>query len=167
VVDLATGEIRQAHIFVAVLGASSYASGRAAGYTYAEAQWAQDLPNWIGGHVRALAFFGGVPEIIVPDNTTTGVTHPSRYEPDLNPTYQDLAARPSRARKHYEAVVIPARVRKPRDKAKVEVGIQVVERWIPRTGPRAGWPVCGTALSSVWSSSIGPSTNCWKISTIG
>ncbi len=115
VVDLPTGEIRQASIFVAVLGASSY--------TYAEAQWAQDLPNWIRGHMRALAFFGGVPEIIVPDNTTTGVKHPSYYEPDLNPTYQDMA-------EHFNAVVIPARVRKPRDKAKVEVGIQVVERWI-------------------------------------
>lgn len=88
VLDRQTGEIQEAHIFVATLGASSY--------TYAEAQWAEDLPNWIGGHVRALAFFGGVPEIIVPDNTKTGVKNPSRYEPDLNPTYQDLAACPGR-----------------------------------------------------------------------
>ncbi len=115
VVGLPTGEIRQAHIFVAVLGASSY--------TYAEAQWAEDLPNWIRGHVRSLDFFGGVPEIIVPDNTTTGVKHPSYYEPDLNPTYLDMA-------EQYGAVVIPARVGKPKDKAKVEVGVQVVERWI-------------------------------------
>ena len=114
-IDPETGEIREAHIFVATLGASNY--------TYTEAQWTQELSNWIGGHVRAFAFFGGVPEIVVPDNTKTGVKHPSRYEPDLNPTYQDMA-------EHYGVVVIPARVRKPKDKAKVEVGVQVVERWI-------------------------------------
>jgi len=115
IVDQETGEIRQAHIFVAVLGASNY--------SYAEAQWAEDLPNWIGGHVRALDFFGGVPEIIIPDNPKVGVKHPSRYEPDINPTYQDMA-------EHYNTVVLPARVRRPKDKAKVEVGVQVVERWI-------------------------------------
>jgi len=115
VVDPHTGEIRQAQIFVATLGASNY--------TYAEAQWSQDLPNWIGGHVRAFSFLGGVPEIVVPDNLKAGVKHPCRYEPDLNPTYQDLA-------QHYGTVVIPARVRKPKDKAKVEVSVQAVERWI-------------------------------------
>lgn len=115
VVDPKTGEIHQAHVFVATLGASSY--------TYAEAQRAEDLPNWIGGHVRALAFFGGVTEIVVPDNPKVGVKHPSRYEPDLNPTYQDMA-------QHYDTVVLPARVRKPKDKAKVEAGVLVVERWI-------------------------------------
>jgi transposase len=115
VVDPDTGEIRQAQIFVGVLGASNY--------TYAEAHWSQDLPNWIGAHVRMFAFFGGVPEIVVPDNLKAGVKHPCRYEPDLNPTYQDLA-------QHYGTAVIPARVRKPKDKAKAEVGVQVVERWI-------------------------------------
>jgi transposase len=115
VIDPATGEIRQAQIFVAVLGASSY--------TYAEAQWNQDLPNWIGGHVRAFSFFGGVPEILIPDNLKTGIKNPCRYEPDINPTYHDLA-------QHYGTAVIPARVRRPKDKAKVEVGVQVVERWI-------------------------------------
>ena len=115
VVNPATGEIRQAQIFVATLGASNY--------TYAEAQWRQDLPNWIGGHVRAFSFFGGVPEILIPDNLKTGVKSPCRYEPDINPTYHDLA-------QHYGTAVIPARVRKPKDKAKVEVGVQVVERWI-------------------------------------
>jgi transposase len=110
-----TGEVRQVEIFVATLGASSY--------TYAEAQLSQEMPHWIGGHVRAFAFFGGVTEIIVPDNLKQGVNHPSRYEPDLNQSYLDLA-------QHYEVAVIPARVRKPRDKAKVEVGVQVVERWI-------------------------------------
>jgi transposase len=115
VVHPATGEICQAQLFVAVLGASNY--------TYVEAQWQQDLPSWISGHVRALAFFGGVPEVIVPDNLKAGVHSPCRYEPDLNPTYQEFA-------QHYGVAVIPTRVRKPRDKAKVEVGVQVVERWI-------------------------------------
>jgi len=115
VIDPQTGEMLEAHIFVATLGASSY--------TYAEAHWTEDLPNWVAGHVRAFAYFGGAPEIVVPDNPKTSVKHPSRYEPDLNPTYQDLA-------EHYGTVVIPARVRKPKDKAKVEVGVQVVERWV-------------------------------------
>jgi transposase len=115
VVDPESGEIRQVQVFVATLGASNY--------TYAEGQWAQDLPNWIGGHVRALAFLGGVPEILVPDNLKAGVKSPHLYEPDLNPTYLDFA-------QHYGLAVVPARVRKPKDKAKVEVGVQVVERWI-------------------------------------
>jgi transposase len=115
VVDPQTGEIRQVQIFVAVLGASNY--------SYAEAQERQDLPNWIGAHVRTFAFLGGVPEIVIPDNLKAGVKHPCRYEPDLNPTYQDLA-------QHYGIAIIPARVRKPKDKAKVEVGVQVVERWV-------------------------------------
>jgi transposase len=115
VADPKGGEIRQVQVFVATLGASNY--------TYAEAQWSQDLPNWIGGHVRALAFLGGVPEILVPDNLKAGVKSPHLYEPDLNPTYLDFA-------QHYGLAVVPARVRKPKDKAKVEVGVQVVERWI-------------------------------------
>jgi len=115
IVNPDTGEIQPAQLFVAVLGASNY--------TYAEAQWSQDLPNWIGAHVRLFTFLGGVPEIIVPDNLKAGVKQACRYEPDLNPTYQDLA-------QHYGAAVIPARPRKPKDKAKVEVGVQVVERWI-------------------------------------
>ena len=102
-------------ILVAVLGASSY--------TYVEAQPSQELEHWIGCHVRALAFFDGVPLVVVPDNLKSGVKHPSRYEPDLNPSYQELA-------QHYGFAVIPARVRKPRDKAKVEAGVLVVERWI-------------------------------------
>lgn len=115
VIDPNTGEIKEAEIFVAVLGASSY--------TYAEAQWAQDLANWTGGHVRTFDFIGGVTEVVVPDNLKAGVTHPCRYEPDINMTYQELA-------EHYGIAVVPARVRKPRDKAKAEVGVQVVERWI-------------------------------------
>ena len=115
VVDGETGAIREAEIFVAVLGASNY--------TYAEAHWSQDLPSWIGAHVRALTFLGGVPEVLVPDNLKAGVKSPHRYEPDLNPSYQEFA-------RHYGLAVVPARVRKPKDKAKVEVGVQVVERWI-------------------------------------
>jgi transposase len=115
VVDRTTGEILPAQVFIAVLGASNY--------TYAEATWTQQLPDWIGAHVRAFAFFGGISAAIIPDNLKSGVTHAHRYEPDLNPTYADLAA-------HYGVAVLPARVRKPRDKAKVEVGVQVVERWI-------------------------------------
>lgn len=115
VLDPQTGEIRPAQIFVTVLGASSY--------TYAEAHWAQDLPNWLGAHVRALEFLGGVPEVLVPDNLKAGVKSPHLYEPDLNPSYQEFAL-------HYGVAVIPARPRKPKDKAKVEVGVQVVERWI-------------------------------------
>lgn len=115
VVDPHTGEVREAQVFIAVLGASNY--------TYAEAHWSQGLPNWIGAHVRTFAFIGGATEIVVPDNLKAGVKQPCRYEPDLNPTYQDLA-------QHYGTAVIPARARKPKDKAKVEVGVQVIERWI-------------------------------------
>ncbi|NWG29751.1 MAG: IS21 family transposase [Ignavibacteriaceae bacterium] len=111
----AIGEEREAHVFVATLGASSY--------IYAEAQSSQAMDSWIGAHVRAFEFFGGVPEILVPDNTKTGITSPCRYEPDINPTYQEMA-------EHYGAAVIPARVRHPRDKAKVESGVQVVEYWV-------------------------------------
>jgi len=115
VVDRATGEIKECQIFVAVLGASNY--------TFSEATWSQALPDWIGSHQRAMDFFGGVTELWVPDNLKSAVQKAHRYEPDLNPTYQDLA-------QHYGVAVIPARVRKPKDKSKAEVGVQVVERWI-------------------------------------
>ena len=115
VVDRHSGEIRTAQIFVAVLGASSY--------TYAEATWTQQLPDWIGSHVRTFAFLGGVSELLIPDNLRSGVSKAHRYEPDLNPTYADLAS-------HYGVAVLPARVRKPRDKAKAEAGVLLVERWI-------------------------------------
>ena len=115
VINQHTGELREAQIFVAVLGASNY--------TYAEATWSQGLPDWIGAHQRSFAFLGGVPEIVVPDNLKSGVNKTHRYEPDINPTYQEFAA-------HYGVAVIPARVRHPKDKAKAEIGVQVVERWI-------------------------------------
>jgi transposase len=95
----------------------------ASNYTYAEASWSQTLPDWIGAHVRVLAFMGGVPAQLVPDNPKVGVTRANWYEPGLNRTYLDLAT-------HYGTAILPARPRKPRDKAKVEVAVLVVERWI-------------------------------------
>src|SRR5829696_10129318 len=115
IVNPVTGEIREAQIFVAVLGASNY--------TYAEATWTQGLADWIGSHIRAFEFVDGVPEMVVPDNLKSGVTKTCRYEPGINITYEEMA-------QHYGVAVVPARPRKPRDKAKVEVGVQVVERWI-------------------------------------
>ena len=113
--DSETGTIHLAAIFVAALGFSSY--------TFAEATWSQELPCWIGSHIRAFEFFGGLPRLVVPDNPRTGVTKACRYEPDLNPTYHDMAA-------HYAVAVLPARPRKARDKAKAENAVQVVQRWI-------------------------------------
>jgi transposase len=115
VIDGATGEIRRAEIFVGVLGASSY--------TFAEAAWTQSLPDWIALHVNMLTFMGGVPRQIVSDNLRAGITRACFYEPLVNRTYADMAS-------HYGTAVIPARPYKPRDKAKVEVGVQVVQRWI-------------------------------------
>jgi transposase len=113
--DPANGQISEAHLFVATLGASNY--------TFAEATLSLDLPSWIKLHVHTFQFFGGVSEILVPDNVKTGVTNPCRYEPDLNPTYQDMA-------RHYDTCVVPARAGKPRDKAKVETAVLCAERWI-------------------------------------
>ena len=115
VIDAITGEEHRAQIFVAVLGASNY--------TFVEATWSQGLADWLGSHVRCLEFLGGVPELLVPDNLKSAVKSPSRYEPDLNPSYAELAA-------HYGVTVLPARVRKPRDKAKVEAGVLLAQRWI-------------------------------------
>ena len=115
VVDRHTGEIQVAQVFVATLGASHY--------TYVEATLTQTVADWLAAHVRSLEYFGGIPRAIVPDNLKSGVRRHCRYEPDLNPSYQDFA-------EHYGVAILPARVRKPRDKAKVEVGVQGVERWI-------------------------------------
>lgn len=115
VTDPHTGEVRLAQIFVAVLGASSY--------TYAEASWSQGVPDWVSAHIRAFEFLGGVPALVIPDNLKSGVTRPCRYEPDVNPAYQEMA-------RHYGTAIVPARVRKPRDKAKAESGVLLVERWI-------------------------------------
>jgi transposase len=115
VFDAVSGQARDARIFVAVLGASNY--------TYAEARFSEGLADWISAHVNALAFLGGVPKAIVCDNLKAGVTTASRYEPGVNRTYQELAA-------HYGTTIVPTRPRRPRDKAKVEVAVLIVERWI-------------------------------------
>jgi transposase len=115
VVNLDTGELVNAQIFVACLGASNY--------TFAEATPSQELPHWIGSHQRALTFLGGVPQCIVPDNLKSGVTHPCHYEPGINQSYQEFAT-------HYGVAIIPARPYKPRDKGKVEKAVQEVERQI-------------------------------------
>ncbi|TNF90998.1 MAG: IS21 family transposase [Gammaproteobacteria bacterium] len=115
VVDPDSGELREAAIFVGVLGASSY--------TYAEAHFGQTLPNWTGAHARMFGYFGGSSVVLIPDNLKAAVKKPCWYEPDINPTYQDLAI-------HYATAVVPARPRKPKEKAKAEVGVQVVQRWI-------------------------------------
>ncbi len=115
IVNAATGEVRTAQIFVAVMGASNY--------TFAEATWTQSLADWIGSHVRAFAFLGAVPQLVIPDNLKSGVARACPYDPALNTTYAEMLA-------HYETAALPARPYKPRDKAKVEVGVQVVERWI-------------------------------------
>jgi transposase len=115
VVDGLTGEVAKAELFVAVLGASSF--------TWAEATWTQTLPDWLGSHARAYAFFGGVPATTVSDNLKSGITKACFYEPAVNRSYAEMAA-------HYETTILPARPMKPRDKAKVEVGVQIATRWI-------------------------------------
>src|SRR5258706_11467366 len=113
--DPVTGEVWPASLFVMVLGTSSY--------TYAEATQDQQLAAWITAHIPAFNYFSEAPRLLVPDNLRTGVSRACRYDPDLNPTYQELAM-------HYDVGVVPARPRHPKDKAKVEVGVQIVERWI-------------------------------------
>jgi transposase len=115
IVDPTTGEIREAEIFVGVLGASNL--------TYAEATWTQALPDWTGAHVRMFRFFGGAPKLLVPDNLKSGVVNASFYDPEINRTYASMAA-------HYSTGVLPARPRKPRDKAKVEAGVRFAQTYI-------------------------------------
>jgi transposase len=115
ITDPDSGEVWQAQLFVAVLGASNY--------TYAEALASQALPHWIGAHVHAFDFLGGCPRIIVPDNLRSAVSRAHRYEPEINRTYAEMAA-------HYGCAVIPARPYKPRDKAKAEQGVLLAERWV-------------------------------------
>jgi len=115
VIDPRTGEIRPVQIFVAVLGASNF--------TYAAAVWSQKLPDWIAAHVHAFSYFGGAARQTVSDNLKAGIIKASFHEPMVNRTYADMA-------RHYGTAIVPARPYKPRDKAKVEVGVQVVGRWI-------------------------------------
>jgi transposase len=115
VIGWTTGEVLTAELFLAVLGASSL--------TYAEATWTQSLPDWIGSHRRAFNYFGGVTAMIVSDNLKSGITKACFYEPNVNRTYEEMA-------KHYDTAIVPARPRKPKDKAKVESGVQVATRWV-------------------------------------
>jgi transposase len=115
IVDRLTGKTRPAQIFVAVLGASNF--------TYAEASWTQALGDWIGAHTRAFEAIGGVPNLLVPDNTKVAVIKACLYEPQVNRTYAEMAA-------HYDTAVLPARPRRPRDKAKVEAAVLIIERWL-------------------------------------
>ena len=115
IVNPNTGEIHPAQIFVATLGASNY--------TFALASWSQQKADWIDAHVKAFEFFGGVPEIVVPDQLRSAVSKPCRYEPEINRSYQHLAT-------HYKTVIIPARPLKPKDKAKAENAVLIVQRWI-------------------------------------
>ncbi len=115
IVERSSGEVREAQLFVAALGVSSL--------TYAEATWTQTLPDWCGSHIRTFEYMGCVPELLVPDNPKTAVTRTCRYEPGLNRTYEELA-------EHYASAILPARVRRPRDKAKAENAVLLAERWI-------------------------------------
>lgn len=113
--DKETGKCQHAQIFIATMGASNF--------TYAEATWTQELPNWIASHRRVFEFLDGAPAILVPDNLKSAVTTACKYDPDINPTYYAMA-------RHYGCAIIPARPYRPRDKAKVECAVLVVERWI-------------------------------------
>lgn len=115
IINPVTGEVTEAQVFVAVLGASNY--------TFAEATLSQKLEDWVTSHIRAFEFFGGVPQLAVPDNLKAGVTKACRYEPVVNQTYQEMLA-------FYNCAALPTRPYKPKDKAKVELGVQVVTRWI-------------------------------------
>jgi transposase len=115
VVDAATGEVTDVELFVAVLGASNL--------TYAEATYTQRGPDWIASHVRAFEYFGGVTAALVPDQLKSGVTRACRYEPEVQRTYEEMA-------QHYGTTVLPARPAHPRDKAKVEVAVQIAQRWL-------------------------------------
>jgi transposase len=115
IIDRLSGKTKPAQIFVAVLGASNF--------TYAEASWTQGLADWIGAHTRAFAAIGGVPNLLVPDNTKVAVIKACLYEPQVNRTYAEMAA-------HYDTAVLPARPHRPRDKAKVEAAVLIIERWL-------------------------------------
>ena len=121
IIDPGTGEVSRAEILVVCLGAS--------GYTYAEASMSQKKENFLASHRRAFEFFGGVPEVIVPDNLKSAVTNADWYDPDLNESYKDMA-------EHYGAVILPARPGRPKDKAKVELSVKLVPL-LRDTGPPA------------------------------
>jgi len=113
--DPITGEAHAMKLFVAAMGASNY--------TYAEACRSESLPDWIGMHINLFRFLGGVPKFVVCDNLKAAVTNPDRYDPGLNRTYAEMAS-------HYGTAILAARPRRPKDKAKVEVAVQIAQRWI-------------------------------------
>jgi transposase len=115
IVDRFTGKIQQAHVFVAVMGASSL--------SFAHATWSETLPDWIEAHVAAFGYFGGVPQLLVPDNPKVAIIRACFYDPQVNRTYGEMAA-------HYDTGLLPTRPRRPRDKAKVEAAVRIVERWL-------------------------------------
>jgi transposase len=115
IVDRRTGKTQAAHVFVAVMGGSSL--------SFAHAAWTETLPDWIDAHVQAFAYFGGAPRLLVPDNPKVAVIKACFYDPQVNRTYGEMAA-------HYDTAVLPARPRRPRDKAKVEAAVRIVERWL-------------------------------------
>jgi transposase len=115
IVDPLSGEVRMAELFIAVLGASNL--------TYADATWTQSLPDWIGAHVRMFRFFGSAPRLLIPDNLKSGVNKSSFYDPEINRSYAKMAA-------HYNVGVVPARPRKPKDKAAVEAGVRFAQSYI-------------------------------------
>src|SRR6202043_1765011 len=143
IVDRLTGQVRPAQIFVAVMGASNF--------TYAEASWTQALADWIGAHPRAFEAIGGVPKLLVPDNTKVAVIKACLYEPQVNRTYAEMAA-------HYDTAVLPARPGRPRDKAKVEVAVLIVER-------AGSWAGCAIAAFTAWPNSMRRSVSCCTSST--
>ena len=123
-VDRETGEKRHAQVFVAVLGASNY--------TYAEATWTQTLPDWTASHVCAFGFFGGCPELVIPDDLRSAVSRAHRYEPDINPTFHELAH-------HYGVAVLPARARRPRDKSHTSYCAPLLRaKWVFRNAGISG-----------------------------
>jgi transposase len=115
IVDRLTGEVRAAQIFVAVMGASSF--------SYAQATWTQGIADWIAAHIGALDAIGGAPKLLVPDNAKVAVIKACHFDPHVNRTYAEMAA-------HYDMAILPARPKKPRDKAKVESAVLIVERWL-------------------------------------
>jgi transposase len=115
VIDRRTGKTRAAHIFVAVMGASSL--------SFAEARWSETLADWLECHVHALEAFGGAPSLLVPDNAKVAVIKACLYDPQVNRSYAEMAA-------YYGSSVLPTRPRRPRDKAKVEAAVRIVERWL-------------------------------------
>jgi transposase len=115
IIDPLTGETIDVELYVAVMGASNY--------TYVEATRSQQLPDFVGATTRALEYLGGVPQIIMPDQLRSAVSRPCLYEPEINATFAEMS-------RHYGCAIVPARPRKPRDKAKVEVGVQIAQRWI-------------------------------------